>query len=309
MRITEILFEADDEEKKEPLIEQFEKFVKKNAKYLPDRETIMTLIDHPLYRAMRQIGDLPFFVTEFPKSRKPTDNPKRIQELLDNYFARRGFETKREKSIFTVGSPEYARGYLKEGRDVFVIIPGRGFNFIWNKLLNEFYIDELLDKDLFRIDVDKLFGDKNIFEEFTEMSGAKKAFDYMLDVVYINCPDRFNEIIEILDEKNIFREEVPDIVYEVLRDCVRPTREALEPYNKAVYYMLKYGDRPEVLDTIHLNEDSELLEAYTDKDLEQAARSGHEVTVSGDKYFAIREDFFDKYREEIRRILNKYARG
>lgn len=307
MRYYEIIMESEDV--------LFDEFLKKMANDT-NPEITGFLLEHPLYRTMSPSKDWnPVYgIKEIPKERTPVDTPPFIQKIIDEYLKSKGFKAVRSNSIFVTGDINLTKTFSFSGkdiRDIYVIFPQKNFFFTWNPKVRDFFLQNLIisyggklpEFDIFRFDLNKMLKNKESFQ---------KIYSYIKEFLkemkkYPKYKTKASEYMERLDDimKNNNTKELISFIKTVDDDF---TMQSLDKFiQKRIYEDIasqpqKYKKAP---DYFVFNPDSEYLKYYTDKNFEEAVKSGNEIFLSDSYFYYIRNDYFKRNYDTIYEKLKK----
>lgn len=261
-----------------------------------DPKLVNFLFTHPLYRAMKPNPKwlMEFGIKKIIKNRIPKNNTKVFQNLIDDYLRKNNFIALRSNSIFVTGSKEFATRILEVtdslAHDIYVIFPVKNFHFTWNRKIKDFYIPDIESMisnkqnvyDIFLFNYQTLIKDKKallvlikfIIEKFSsELS--KEDLDLIVSSVKSNNKENLIEILKKYEKEKF--------------------------YNISIFMLMDYfidkSNNPESYFIV--NEKSEYVKNFTDKNFEEAVTSGNEIMITDTEYFYISEEFFNRYMDII----------
>lgn len=312
MRSREILFEKDTR----VLLDEFKNLVEKIANKLPDLQTVEFLLYNPMFRGMApRSGREEFFISEYPKGgRIPKDNSLLFQELIDEYFEKKGFGVKRESSIFVTGNKAHAEDYVKHGssgkeRRIYAIIPSKDTRFVWNTEIEEasYPILDYINARLFKLVNSKVATRKGL--EILSKASEQNFGVFMLalhNILEDNCPEEFVKYWEELSR--IFEEglkgKLSEGLFDFIKRCLKPTPDTEHSYRRLVKTIL-FSGIPEAKELLEVDENSKIIKGFKNTDLKKAVLSGHEIILSDSFYLAIDSDFLDAHFDEILNIFTE----
>lgn len=283
--------------------EQFLADVKNNC----DKEILKFLFEKPLFRGSSNYpvsfyepyNSKEFGREKYPVGRIPKDNPFFIDELMNDFLKKQGFEARRDNSIFVTSDMKFAGKFATSEFDLYVIFPEKNFSFTWNPYINDFYYDSFLDiigensKNLFELDTEKLFSENRFVNVFVK------------------------SLQHIVDSRSSINEKSKDIKsklsrIEKLNDSKKRKKLALEifledlkmdPMYLFTIFMENY-DESELQNYITFNENSRVAKKFLDENFEAAVLSGNEIMITNKSYFYIQYSFFKENRPFIEEFLN-----
>lgn len=299
MRYREIIRETDEEDF-DTEIDEFDnteiyldELLDEMAKKC-DPKVVDFLFENHLYRAQK--ADMywgpDFGISAYPKKRKPVDTPAIIQEIVDDYLRKRGFEALRSNSIFCTGKVSTASKYLKTSKSdeedqnyIMVIFPQKDFHFTWNPKIEDFYLEGFKEDhvDIFDFNYEELLKTHEGYEELKFMFEDRyEEGNYQEDLL--------KEILNNIEKKN-FGKAV---------DSIEKYMNLLKKDYPNDYFYIEYDllnritldfSSEKIKEIVKIDENS-IMKYYTNKNFEQAVKSGNEIMITNKLYFYFRNNFF-----------------
>jgi hypothetical protein len=330
MKINEIVSSKKEKniDNSENFRKEFENFLREMAKNTNPKIT-MFLLEHPLYRADSysegKFGNF-FGIKPIRKNRTPVDTPLYYSKILDEFLSSKGIRAGRLNSIFATGDEKFITIFFSKTsgkeRKSLVIFPSRKFYFSWNPYIKDFYFPKLVMSDL----IEKVLSIS--YEEMTKY--PKETYKVVEDFIEkYNMKNLTGDEYDEYDEHNN-EEDQQEKIYNLLskflleKNSKKRTR-ILEKIMKELHDTIFstsslvsdeiYGDFLKIMEE-HFTESSlekilkipnnEVTNAFTDRNFEEAVKSGNEIMITNDIFYYFDKQFFFSKRKFIIEKLKEF---
>jgi len=326
MKMSEIVSSKKEENtgNSENFRKEFENFLREMAKNTNPKIT-MFLMEHPLYRADSysegKFGKF-FGIKPIRKNRTPVDTPLYYSKILDEFLSSKGIRARRLNSIFATGDEKFITIFFNKTsgkeRKSLVIFPPEKFHFSWNPYIKDFYFPKLVTSGL----IEKVLGIS--YEEMVKY--PKETYKVVEDFI-----EKYNMKYLIRDEHD--EEEAEDeqekiynllsklLFEENLKKRTRILEKIMKKLHDTIFSKSSlvsdeiYGDFLKImeehflessLDKILKIPENEVTNAFTDRNFEEAVKSGNEIMITNDIFYYFDKQFFLSKRKFITEKLKEF---
>lgn len=280
-----------------------------------DKEVVNFLFENPLYRADTPSSEwkIDFGIKEIKKDRKPKDTPQIIHNIVNNFLKKKGFEARRDNSIFCTGDIRLAKDFVtsESNRKIFVIFPEKDFYFTWNPYIKDFYLEDIFERedlkfDIFQVDFTNLYDEyfflyRELFYLITEKLANREENDFVKEF-----EDFLNSDMVFSKHSRYKVNRISDFLKNLVKRASEENR--VKDYNeiqRIILNDLKHAPIEDQEKILVENPNSKILNAYTDKNFEEAILSGNEIMITNKNYFYFENKYFKDHKLDIKTEIEK----